>query len=260
MSTDSQLATTEQPSVALMLQGALSSIQRGEVTTQHVEVLDRMMGLYERNEKRQAEKDFAEALTALQGETIRVVATKKVDEKPDGSCRYKFAPYEEIMAAVQPMLSRHGFSITFDTEVGSDRLTSICTLMHKSGHTRQNKFAVRYGKPPGSSDAQGDMSTKSYAKRGALCDALNIAIDHDDDARAMGSPISAEAAEQLRKRVKACGANEAAFLKFAGAAHFEAIHESRMDDLLEMLERKEAAKKKDEPPAEQDFQWEGDRK
>lgn len=227
----------------MMLQGALSSIQRGEVTTQHVEVLSKMMDLYERNEKRQAEKDFAEALTLLQGETIRVQATKKVDEKPDGSCRYKFAPYEEIMAAVQPMVTKHGFSLTFDTEVGQDRLTSICTLMHKGGHARQNKFAVRYGKPPGSSDAQGDMSTKSYAKRGALCDALNIAIDHDDDARAVGGPISADEAAQLRKRVKALGANEATFLKFAGAETFETIGESRLQDLLDMLERKEAAKK-----------------
>lgn len=235
-------APQQEPSVALMLQGALSNIQSGEITERHVDVLSKMMDLYERNEKRAAEKDFASALADLQGETIRVQATKAVDQKADGTCRYRFAPYEEIMKTVQPMLTRHGFSITFDTEVGDNRLTSICTLMHKSGHARQNRFAVRYGKPPGSSEAQGDMATKSYAKRGALCDALNISIEHDtdgDDAKGLGSPITAQQVADLRDRVEACGAHEGKFLEYAGAKTFEEIPESKLDALHEVLRQRE---------------------
>lgn len=250
MTPDNQLATREQqlstqePSVALMLSGMLTGIQQGDITPQSVEVLKGMMDLYERNEKRQAEKDFAAALTALQGETIRVKATKSVDQKPDGTCRYKFAPYEEIMETVQPMLTRHGFSITFDTEVGDIRLTSICTLTHSSGHSRSNRFAVRYGKPPGSSDAQGDMSTKSYAKRGALCDALNISVDHDTDgADAPSSIISPSVAVALEARMKAAGVDRAKFLRFAGAASFEEISTVRLPELEAQLARKEAEKK-----------------
>lgn len=233
----------EQPSVALMLQGALSNIQSQQITTQHVDVLSQLMSLYERNEKREAEKAFAEALVALQGEAVSIVATKKVDEKPDGSCRYKFAPYEEIMRKVQPMLTKHGFSITFDTKIGEERLTSICTLTHKSGHSRSNEFAVRFGKPPGSSEAQGDMSTKSYAKRGALCDALNITIEKDDDGRMEGGNISQEQADSLRKRVAALGVDEARFLSTAQAAQYEAITQGKygaLDDLLTRRERKAA--------------------
>ncbi len=235
------LSSGSEPSVALMLQGVLEAIRSGDVTTQHVEVASKMMDLYERNEKRQGEKDFAAALTELQGETIRVQATKAVDVK-NGVPRYTFAPYEEIMRTVQPMLTRHGFSVTFDTKIDGDRLYSVCTLTHKAGHSRSNQFAVRFGKPPGSSDAQGDMSTKSYAKRGALCDALNISIDHDDDARMIGKPIGAALAEDLYQRVKACGADELAFLKYAGAATFSEISDERWPMLDELLKRKEAAK------------------
>jgi len=245
---DRQLAVQE-PSVAMMLQNALNSIQAGEITGQHVEVLSRMMDLYERNEKREAEKAFASALVDLQAETIRVQATKAVDVK-NGVPRYTFAPYEEIMATVQPMLTRHGFSITFDTDEGESRLTSTCTLTHKGGHSRANKFAVRYTKPPGSSDAQGDMSTKSYAKRGALCDALNITIEHDDDARMIGKPIGKAFAIDLQQRVQDCKANEQAFLKFAGVAchnpatleDYEQIPDDRYDALDAMLKRKEMGK------------------
>ncbi len=242
LSTEPRTLAVQEPSVAQMLQGALDTVRSGEVTPQHVEVLSKMMELYERQDRRQGERDFAEALAALQSETIRVVATKKVDEKPDGSCRYRFAPYEEIMAKCQPILSKHGFSVTFDTETGDARLTSICTLTHKGGHSRANKFAVRYGKPPGSSDAQGDMSTKSYAKRGALCDALNIAIDHDDDARAIGDFITAEKATELKARAQSCGADMRAFLEFAGAETFETIGTEAVARLEAKLSKKEKTK------------------
>ncbi len=237
-----QLVKSGEPSVALMLQGLLEGVQKSKATPETVEVVKGMMDLYERNEKRIAEMAFAEALTALQGETANVQATKAVDQKPDGTVRYRFAPYEEIMRTVKPILTRHGFSITFDTESNGDRLTSICTLMHKSGHARQNRFAVRYGKPPGSSDAQGDMSTKSYAKRGALCDALNIVVDHDDDARMIGQPIGEALALDLQSRVRKVGADEDAFLKYAGADCYTSISDERWPVLDELLKRKEAAK------------------
>lgn len=237
---ETQIAKAE-PSVGIMLSNALAAIQHGEVTPQHVDVLDKMMGLYERDEKRRAEKDFASSLVDLQGETIRVHATKQVDVK-DGVPRYTFAPYEEIMAVVQPMLTRHGFSVTFDTRIEDTRLYSICTLTHKAGHSRSNQFAVRFSKPPGSSDPQGDMSTKSYAKRGALCDALNISIEHDDDARMIGMPIGKALSEDLEKRVTEVGADRAAFLKYAGADKFDEISDERWPVLDELLHRKEAAK------------------
>ncbi len=236
-----QKQANAEPSVALMLSNVLGAIQSGAVTPQHVEVASKMMDLYERNEKRQAEKDFSAALTELQGETIRVQATKAVDVK-NGVPRYTFAPYEEIMRTVQPMLTRNGFSVTFDTKIDGDRLYSVCTLTHKAGHSRSNQFAVRFSTPPGASQPQGDMSTKNYAKRGAFCDAVNISIDHDDDARMIGKPIGAALAEDLEARVKACGADREAFLKYAGANSFAGISDERWPALDELLKRKEAAK------------------
>lgn len=244
-----ELALKPEPTIGMLLAGV---IEQG-ITSDNVAALTALCGLKERMDAKEAEREFAQAMVELQGETIRVQATKAVDVK-NGVPRYRFAPYEEIMAVVQPMLTRHGFSITFDTEIDESgaRLFSICTLTHKSGFSRSNKFAVRFGKPPGSSEAQGDMSTKSYAKRGALCDALNITISHDDDARMVGGPISQEAANDLKRRVQAVGANEEAFLKFAGAAHYEAISEERLDSLDEMLTRKERGGKRNEKG---EFEW-----
>ncbi len=223
----------EEPSIALLLQGV---IQQG-VTADNVSALEKMCDLYERMEAKRAEKEFAAALVGLQGETLRVAATQVVNDR-NGQPRYRFAPYEEIMALVQPMVTRHGFAISFDTEIDAGRLTSICTLTHSGGHSKPNKFAVRFTTPPGSSEAQGDMSTKSYAKRGALCDALNIVVDHDDDARMVGAPITLEQAAKLEQMVNVTGSNEGSFLRFAGATSYEEISADRYDSLIELLQRK----------------------
>ncbi len=230
-----QLPSSQEPSVAMMLQKVID----GGITKENVSALESLVGLYDRMQAKSAEREFASALAELQGETIRVQATKAVDVK-NGVPRYTFAPYEEIMRTVQPMLTRHGFSVTFDTKIDGDRLYSVCTLTHKAGHSRSNQFAVRFGKPPGSSDAQGDMSTKSYAKRGALCDALNISIDHDDDARMIGKPIGKAMGEDLETRVMRVGSDVTAFLKYAGAERFEDISDDRYPVLDELLKRKEA--------------------
>ncbi len=240
-----------EPSVALMLQKVID----GGITADNVSALEALVGLYDRMKAKNAEREFAAALTDLQGETSSVQATKAVDEKPDGTVRYRFAPYTEIMRTVKPMLSRYGFSVTFDTEHNGDRLTSICTLMHRSGHSRQNRFSVRYSGPPGTSPAQGDMSTKSYAKRGALCDCLNIVVEHDDDARMIGQPIGKALAEDLEVRVKAVGSDVETFLKYAGASKFEDISDEKWETLDSMLKRKEAARAAREKLSPEGEQW-----
>ncbi len=235
MTQSKSLAVTGEPSVALMLQKVIE----GGITADNVAALESLVGLYDRMQAKNAEREFAADLVALQGDTIRVQATKSVDVK-NGVPRYTFAPYEEIMRIVQPMLTRHGFSVTFDTKIEGDRLYSVCTLTHKAGHSRSNQFAVRFTTPPGSSSAQGDMSTKSYAKRGALCDALNISIEHDDDARMIGKPIGQALALDLEDRVRKVGADENAFLKYAGAKTYAEIPEERWPVLDELLKRKES--------------------
>lgn len=237
-----ELATQPEPSVALMLS---SFIERG-ITSENVAAFAQLVELKERVDAKGAEKDFASAFVDLQGAMPTIQAVKPVPNK-DGSIRYRFAPYEEIMDKVAPLLTRHGFTVSFNSRFNEGRITVICTLMHKGGHSRSNEFAVRIGGgPPGATETQADGAAKTYAKRGALCDALNIVVEHDtdgDDARTLGAPISADEATELERRVKALGANEATFLKFAGATSYADIHESRLQDLLDMLERKEAAKK-----------------
>lgn len=223
------------PTVADILQAVVA----GGVTAENVSAVKEVVALYERMQDRDAEKAFAAAFVALQAEMPKVQAIRAVPNN-DGSVRYRFAPYEEIMRQVSPMLLKHGFTVTFSTRYEEARLVKVCTLQHTAGHKKSNEFAVRIGKgPPAASETQADGAASTYAKRGALCDALNIVVEHDDDARAEGATIFPEQAEEFRRRVQATGSDERAFLRVAGAASYGAIPSARYDILDELLAKRE---------------------
>ncbi len=226
----------EQPSVGQML---ATIIEKG-VNSESVAAVEQLVKLYERMEDRSAEKLFANAFVALQSEVPKVQATKAVPNN-DGTVRYKFAPFEDLMEQIGPMLQRHGFTVSFSSRVDGDRLTSACTLQHIGGHKRQNEFTVRIGAgPPKATVSQADGAAATYAKRFALTEALNIVVAHmDNDARLEGAPITPEQAKSLRERVRATASNEEFFLRFAGAKTFEEIAETKYAILDQNLRKKE---------------------
>lgn len=222
-------------------------VEKG-ITPENVAALDSLANLHERMAAKQAERDFNAAFAKFQSEMPPVDATQAVPNN-DGSVRYRFAPFEDLMAKIKPVLIDNGFSISFSSRSEADRIAAICTLRHVSGHSQTNEFSVRIGSgPPKATITQADGAAKTYAKRGALCDALNIVVEHlDDDARMIGKPIGRAIGEELFMRVKQCGADEQAFLKFAGVAcsnpakpeDYAEISEDRYDALDAMLKRKE---------------------
>lgn len=244
MSEEMNLARREempvaQPSVGMMLQAV---IEKG-VTSENVAAIEKLVGLYERMQDRDAEKAFAVAFNALQSEMPRIQATKPVPGN-DGTIRYKFAPFEEIMAQVAPLLQRHGFTVCFSNRYEDNRIVETCILQHIGGHKRSNDFAVRIGSgPPKSSESQADGAAATYAKRFALTNALNIVVSGlDNDARLEGAYVSKDVAEELERRVKMINGDIPAFLKWAGAKSFAAIPETSYEKLDAFLKKKEALK------------------
>lgn len=224
-----------QPTVAEILKAV---VEKG-VTEANVGAVKEIVALFERVEEKNAEKAFAAAFVKLQSEMRKVKATREVPNK-DGSVRYTFAAFEEIMAEVGPKLEEHGFTVSFSTDFDDKRLIKICTLTHVGGHSKQNKFAVRIGHgPPGSTETQADGAASTYAKRFALCDALNILVEKDSDARAEGGPITADQAEELARRVAETNSDKEKFLKFAGAKTFAEIASEKYPILDDHLRKKE---------------------
>jgi len=219
-----------------------ATIQSG-VTESTVAVVERLCALRERENALQAERDLSSAFVKLQTIMPQIVASKAVPGN-DGTVRYKFAPYEEIMTKAKPALTECGFGITFDTEIADGRVTATCTLIHAGGAKLTKKFACRIGSgPPKASEAQTDGAATTYAKRFALCAALNIVVETDDDARGANTDtITPEQAESLKARCAATKSSESKFLAFADAESFDTILASNYAKLDDVLSKREKAK------------------
>jgi len=218
-----------------------AAVERG-VTAENVAVIERLTDLYERVQAKDAEKRFAAAFVLLQADMPNIRATKSVPDKY-GNLKYLYAPYEEIMAQVKPLLQKHGFTVTFSTDFDEKRVIQSCTLQHIDGHSRTNKFAARIGNgPPGSSDAQGDGAASTYAKRFALCNALNITIETDSDgrtdARAEGEAISEDKVQMLNELLAETKSDRVKFLAMAGVARIEDICVGSYEVLFRALNMK----------------------
>lgn len=222
-------------------------IEKGIATPEAAAALEKLADLCLRFDAENAKRAFARARCEMQQSLPRIIATKPVFEKNGDDIRYTYAPFQDIMAAVDPFLSEHGFSVSFSTRIDAsdkkDRIVAICKLTHIYGHSETNEFAVRTSGPPGTSDAQADGSTLTYAKRFALCMMLNLSIDHDSDARIEGDYIKPEQADSLKSRVKATGSDEAKFLKLAGAESYEKIRANKYAMVDFLLSKKESEQK-----------------
>lgn len=228
----------EQPSVALMLQ---SVVEKG-ITADNVGALEKLVGLYERMQQKDAEKAFAEAFVRLQQEIPTIPGCRPGSATKDGKTKFHYANFEDIDAIVRPICLRNGFTYAFrESGVENGRITTTMTLQHSGGHYREIPCSVRVGAgPSGSSESQADMSAHAYARRGALEAGLALRIvGMREDAGVAIGVITPEQADELSRRVALVNANREAFLRFAGAAKFSEIPASNYDILDRFLTNKE---------------------
>jgi len=245
MATDLELTLNDERRAVVPAQPSPAELIRAVIdkglTAEGVSVIERLVALQEHINDKDAEKQFAVAFAALQGALGTFNATKEVPDK-HGGVKYSYLPFDVIMSRVQPLLVQHGFSLSFSTDMRESRIVQTCTLTHCAGHHRDYLAFVRAGAGPyGATETQADGAAMTYAKRYALCNALNIVVERDTDgadARNEGEPISFEQQETLREMVRETHADEAAFLKFAGAASYAEIGANRYDSLFAALQRK----------------------
>lgn len=189
------------------------------------ESLEKLMDLQERWESNNAKKEFNQAFASFQSSMPAIAKDRK------GS-KSKYADYADIMKKARPILVKNGLSLSFDQRETDGAIEIKVNLLHIGGHKQETRFTLPKDGPLQTKDgrsitnaAQAQGSANSYAKRYAVCNALDIVlIGEDDDAEALsGEIISAEQAQELREILNKAGANESKFLAWAGADTFEQI-------------------------------------
>lgn len=177
--------------------------------------IEKLMNLQSKMEADQAEKEYFSALTGFQEDCPIITKKKKVNFSKTS---YAFAPLDEIIHVIKPIMARHKLAYTFNVEVFSDDQSKlITTISHSHGHREHsNHFFIPMADGGSMNQSQRIKSALSYAKRAGLENALGIVCqDEDDDAlRATDDVIDTSKVEELSALCKKTSTPPANILSF----------------------------------------------
>lgn len=139
--------------------------------------LEKLIDMQERIMRRQSEEAFNRAFALMQSE-LPVIAASKTGDK------WKYAPLEDIIEVVRPILQKHGFSLAHRTEwPAHDVLKVVGILSHVDGHSKESEFQSKADNSGSKNAIQGLGSANHYGRRYTTNDLLGI-VTRDDDGRA----------------------------------------------------------------------------
>jgi hypothetical protein len=200
--------------------------------------LTQLMDLAERYEANQAAAAYGAAITRFQ--SACPIVHKSRGTKESGAFGYTYASYDDVMRAAGPALRDCGLAINFSSEHVADGIKVTCRIRHGS-HYEDHTLTV----PVPSmkvNDTQKYGAALSYAKRYALCAALNIVVsDEDDDAAQLNDAICEADVEIIRSLLMQTNSDGKRFLKWAGVERIEDMSVGKFREAVKMLEAKPRA-------------------
>lgn len=157
--------------------------------------LERLIEMQERILRHQAKAAFDTAFAEMQGKLPVIDERGAIVVGQDVRSRY--ARYEDIQAAIRPVLQEYGFSLRHRNENLPDgKLKIIGILSHREGHSEQDEFLCPADKSGGKADIQAIGSTRSYGMRYTTISLLNIETRGiDDDGKKASAPPKPEVAK-----------------------------------------------------------------
>lgn len=210
------------------------------------DILKQMMDLRDREEARNAERAFNAAMVAAQADMPQVVRDADNDQT-----RSRYARYETISEAIQPIIAKHGFACMF-SEGKADQpnhIRTLCDVVHSGGHTKQfyadipfDNVGMKGNANKTATHAYG--STKSYGKRYLKCEIFDVAVkNQDDDGQAAGDDgamITDEQAAALRALIEATGTDTEKFCQWAKIDAVPFLLARHYDKAVGVLEQRKA--------------------
>lgn len=212
-----------------------------------VDKMLKLMDLHERIVARQAKAAYNAALAELQPK-LPIIAERGGITNTAGKVQSKYALWEDVVKAIAPMLSEHGFALSFRIGRDTDRMTVTGILSHSAGHSEETTLSLPLDMSGSKNAVQGVGSTVSYGKRYVTQAMLNLASGDDDDGQGgtTDGTISAEQKDELVGLMKETGADTEKFLKWAGVASLDEIKAANFVQAKRGLESK---RKKSDAPA-----------
>jgi len=99
--------------------------------------LEKLMELEERWQRNKATDAFSDSMAAFQAECPSVLKGRKASF--GGRDAYSFASLDDIMHAIQPLLTKHGISVAFSANVADGMIRVVCKV-RKGRHVEESEY------------------------------------------------------------------------------------------------------------------------
>jgi hypothetical protein len=186
-----------------------------------IDKMERLFSMRRQLTADEAEQRFNEAMAKAQAE-LRPIEKKAYNEHT----KSHYALMEDVHAEVMPIITKHGFSVSFDTD--EPRLEGhycMVLILSNGGFTRRYRadLPADLAGAKGNSNKtaiQGFGSTMTYGRRYMTLNAFNVAVrGMDNDGNRVsrrdqgGPPISEAEAAELRELIAKLGTEESLFVE-----------------------------------------------
>jgi hypothetical protein len=167
----------------------------------------------------------------------------------------RYARYETISEAIQPIVTKHGFSLTFSEGDPSkeNHIRVLCEVMHDAGHVKEYHADIPFDNVGMKGNANKTNthaygSTKSYGKRYLKCDIFDVALKNEDDdgnssgkkAPAARPTISPDQVKTILQLLEETGVDTERFCKIGKIEAVPDMLASDFDEAVRMLQRRKA--------------------
>lgn len=205
-----------------------------------IDKMERLLQMQERVQARNAQASFAAALAELQPKLPIISERGKILNKQGGT-QSKYALWEDINEAIRPLLAEHGFSLSFKGRSAGAMIVTVGILSHRDGHSETTEIELPRDDSGSKNAVQGIGSSKSYGKRYAAFDLLNITTrgEDDDGVRGGAAPtLSDDQQANVQALMEDVGADRKRFLDYVGVASIADILATDYQKALRALEAK----------------------
>lgn len=206
-----------------------------------VSKMEKLLEMYERISAKNAEVAFNAGMKAAQEEMPRILRNKQNQQTNS-----RYADLEQVNAAIVPVYTKHGFSLSFGTAdcpvEGHFRIT--CLVSHVSGHSRNYQADV----PNDMTGMKGNQnktathgfgSTMSYGRRYLALLIFNITLTNEDhDGNKPGETLSDEQIANIEALLTETASDKAKFLRYLKVSSLEEIPAKNYSAVVKIIEAK----------------------
>lgn len=157
-----------------------------------IDKMERLWAMKQSADADRARRAYDAAFAEMQEELPEIekkgkIIIRKKDDSENIIQSTPYALWDDTNRVIKPILTRHGFALSFRITQSESRLTATAVLSHRDGHRETTEFSAPIDATGSKNNVQGWGSSFSYGKRYAATALLNITTrGEDDDGKAAG--------------------------------------------------------------------------